>query len=46
MKGAPSLAPSFDEQLRLIAAPDRQVALTKAMALGEKVQERFLNQHR
>ena len=35
----------FDEQLRLIAAPDRQGALAKAKALGEKVQERFLNQH-
>ncbi len=35
----------FDEQLRLIAAPDRPAALAKATALGEKVQERFLNQH-
>ncbi len=35
----------FDEQLRLIAAPDRPAALAKAQALGEKVQERFLNQH-
>ncbi len=35
----------FDEQLRLIAACDRQHALAKAKALGERVQERFLNQH-
>jgi hypothetical protein len=35
----------FDEQLRLIAAQDRQGALAKAKTLGEKVQERFLNQH-
>ncbi len=33
----------FDEQLRLIAAGNEQEAFEKAMAIGEKEQDRFYN---
>jgi hypothetical protein len=35
--------PQFDEQLRLIAAEDEHQAFEKAMAIGEKEQDRFYN---
>jgi hypothetical protein len=35
--------PQFDEQLRLIAAADEQEAFQKAMAIGEREQDRFYN---
>jgi hypothetical protein len=38
--------PQFDEQLRLIAAPDEEEAFRKAYQLGEKEQDRFYNQDR
>jgi hypothetical protein len=41
--GAGNHQPQFDEQLRLIAADTLQEALTKARALGEEEQDRFLN---
>ncbi|MBS1756080.1 MAG: DUF4288 domain-containing protein [Bacteroidetes bacterium] len=36
-------AAQFDEQLRLIAATDTLSALEKAIALGKKEQENFMN---
>jgi hypothetical protein len=36
--------PQFDEQLRLIAATDEQQAFEKAVAIGEKEQDKFYNQ--
>lgn len=41
--GAGNHQPQFDEQLRLIAADTLHQALTKARALGEGEQDRFLN---
>ena len=38
--------PQFDEQLRLIAARDEEEAFRKAIALGEKEQDRFYNEDR
>jgi len=35
--------PQFDEQLRLIAADDERQAFDKAMAIGEKEQDKFYN---
>jgi hypothetical protein len=37
--------PQFDEQLRLISAPDEEEALLKARSIGYREQESFLNQH-
>jgi hypothetical protein len=36
--------PQFDEQLRLIAATDEHQAFEKAVAIGEKEQDKFYNQ--
>ena len=35
--------PQFDEQLRLIAAPDERQAFEKAMAIGHNEQDKFYN---
>jgi Domain of unknown function (DUF4288) len=35
--------PQFDEQLRLIAAQDEDEAFQKALALGQREQDRFFN---
>ena len=35
--------PQFDEQLRLIAAEDKNEALAKALELGEREQDAFFN---
>jgi len=35
--------PQFDEQLRLISAPDEEEALRKAITIGEKEQDAFYN---
>jgi hypothetical protein len=35
--------PQFDEQLRLIAANDEDEAFRKALALGQREQDRFYN---
>ena len=35
--------PQFDEQLRLIAATDENEAFQKALAIGEREQDRFYN---
>jgi hypothetical protein len=35
--------PQFDEQLRLIIAPTKEDAFTKAQALGKKEEETFYN---
>lgn len=37
--------PQFDEQLRLIEAPNAEEAFDKARNIGEQEQEMFLNQH-
>ena len=36
--------PQFDEQLRLIAADDKNEAFAKALELGEREQDAFFNQ--
>ncbi len=37
--------PQFDEQLRLICAPDNSAAICKAQTIGHQEQDSFFNQH-
>jgi hypothetical protein len=43
--GDGSHQPQFDEQLRLIQAPDKQAAFSKASGLGQAEEDRFFNIH-
>lgn len=36
--------PQFDEQLRLVAAENKEQALSKALAMGKKEEDAFYNQ--
>lgn len=42
--GSGDHAPQFDEQLRLIAAENKEEAFTKAQSTGRKEEETFFNQ--
>lgn len=44
--GNGSHTPQFDEQIRVICAPDREQAIDKAMAVGKQEECHFLNNKR